>query len=283
MDEATAWPFGRGVVAVVAALYVAAGAILLVQVGPWEVVRQVVINGMIVAAWLWSAARILRDTPVPEETPIRHPRGELAWLVVVLVVAIGLAANGYGRWLDLPSWLLQAVMYGGVLLMVIGLRYPLRDLGTRWPSRRAWGALAAAILINVAAAVLFQIVPRDEPLASSPGDLAQEITGPLSVVVLIVGLLFRAALPEELLLRVTMQPRLARVVPLGWAIVIQALLFNIAHLPQRLVGYDEPAILALAYTMAIDNGLIAGYLWYRTRSLPLLAVLHLFAFPRFGI
>ena len=117
----------------------------------------------------------------------------------------------------------------------------------------------------------------------SAGDLANQITGPMSVIVLITGLLVRAALPEELLLRVTLQPRLARFLPLGWAILMQALLFMAAHLPQQIIQYHRPLILASGYLLTVDNGLIGGYLWYRTRSLPLLVILHLFAYPRFGI
>ncbi len=51
----------------------------------------------------------------------------------------------------------------------------------------------------------------------------------------------------------------------------------------HLVAYRQPLLLSAAYLMAVDNGLIGGYLWYRTKSLPLLLLLHLFVYPRFGV
>jgi membrane protease YdiL (CAAX protease family) len=158
-----------------------------------------------------------------------------------------------------------------------------RAIGLIWPSRRGWLALLAVILINLAAASVFVILPPGEAADVPQADLSQQITGPLSVFLLLLGLLVRAALPEELLLRVTLQPRLAQFMSLGWAILLQALLFNFAHLPQQLFRDHQPLHLAVAYLLLIDNGLIAGYLWYRTRSLPLLVILHLFAYSRFGI
>ncbi len=80
----------------------------------------------------------------------------------------------------------------------------------------------------------------------------------------------------------TIQPRLAHYVGLSWAIFLQAFLFAAGHLPQKLLSNELPLSVAIAYTLLLDNGLIAGYLWRRERSLLLLALLHLFAFPRFG-
>ncbi|MGD8753704.1 MAG: CPBP family intramembrane metalloprotease [Anaerolineales bacterium] len=283
MAKTNVSPFTTRVVIAIVLLYAIGGIILFVQVGPWEAIRNVVINGLIVAAWLWSATVLLRGDPVPEVEPVRYPLAELVWALVILLVVVGLAANGYAGWLPIPSWLLSTVAIAAVLFLFVGLRYPIQALGIAWPSKRGWLALLVAILINFAAAALFQILPRDVLETGSSGDLAARITGPVSTIVLLIGLLFRAALPEELLLRVTLQPRLARFLPLGWAILVQALLFSLGHLPQRLIGYQEPLPLALGYLLTVDNGLIAGYLWYRTRSLPLLLILHLFAFPRLGI
>jgi membrane protease YdiL (CAAX protease family) len=139
------------------------------------------------------------------------------------------------------------------------------------------------IVLNVLAGVLFQILPPGEGVTAQGEDLSQQLSGPLSVLLLLLGLLLRAALPEELVLRVGLQPRLAAFVPAGWAIILQALLFSAGHLPQQLLAYDHPLLLGLAYLLPIENGLIAGYLWHRTRSLPLLLLVHLLAFARFGI
>ncbi|HEY4656338.1 MAG TPA: hypothetical protein VIH22_17595 [Cyclobacteriaceae bacterium] len=55
------------------------------------------------------------------------------------------------------------------------------------------------------------------------------------------------------------------------------------QLPQGLIRYEESWPIALAGVFTIANGIIAGYLWNRTRSLPLLVLLHLFAYIRIGL
>jgi membrane protease YdiL (CAAX protease family) len=221
--------------------------------------------------------------PVPESESIRYPALELGWLLTGLVVSVGLVANAYAGWIPLPRWLYYVAIYGTALILFMGLRYPTRSLGLAWPSKRGWLAVLVAVLINISAAILFQVLPSGEKATVPQSDLANQITGPMSVLALLAGLFFRAALPEELLFRVGLQPRLAQFMPLGWAILVQALLFNAGHLPQQLILYKKPLLLSVGYLIAVDNGLIGGYFWYRTRSLPLLLVLHLFAYPRLGI
>jgi hypothetical protein len=46
-------------------------------------------------------------------------------------------------------------------------------------------------------------------------------------------------------------------------------------------GYGLPHSLAL--TMVLTNGVLAGYFWRKTGSLPLLIVLNLLAFTRWGL
>lgn len=276
-------PFTKDVVCTIVLLYATSGIILFVYIGPWQAVRNVAINGLILLVWLWSAHRILRGIPVPESESIQYPAAELAWTLLAFAAAVGIAANGYAGWVAVPSWALPVTMCGAVAVLFVGLRYPVSGLGIAWPSKRGWLALVVIIVVNVAAAALAQILPPGEAEPVPQADLANRITGPWAVVVLLVGMLLRAALPEELLLRVTLQPRLAQFVPLGWAMLIQALLFSAGHLPQRMIGYQEPWMVALGYSLTVNNGLIGGYLWWRTRSLPLLLLLHLFAYPRFGI
>jgi membrane protease YdiL (CAAX protease family) len=283
MDVNRFTPFRRDVVITIVTLYAASGLIFWTQFGPWEAIRNVGGNGLILIAWLWAAGRILGDNPIPELEPIRRPRVELAWSLATLLIVIALAANAYAGWVELPSATLSGFMIVSVLLLFIVFRYPLKDLGLRWPSKRGWMALLVVVLINFAISAMFVLAPPGEAQTIPQADLSNQISGPWSVVILIVGLLLRAALPEELLLRVTLQPRLARFLPIGWAILLQGLLFSLGHVPQRMIGYQEPLLIALAYTLIVNNGLLGGYLWLRTRSLPLLLLLHLFAYPRFGI
>jgi membrane protease YdiL (CAAX protease family) len=279
----SSFPFTIEVIFAIALLYVVGGVILFIHIGPWEAIRNVAVNGLILGAWLWAANRILRGVPVPRWEPIRFPALELAWALAALAVAVLIAANGYAGWVALPSWTLSVVICGMVLILFVGLRYPRTALGMAWPSKKGWLALLVVIVINFAAAALFQILPPGEAELVPEADLTSRITSPWTVLLLLLGLLVKAALPEELLLRVTLQPRLAQFVPIGWAILIQALLFSTGHLPQKRMGYQEPLMVALGYSLTVNNGLIAGYLWWRTRSLPLLLLLHLFAYPRFGI
>jgi membrane protease YdiL (CAAX protease family) len=99
---------------------------------------------------------------------------------------------------------------------------------------------------------------------------------------LFVSLLVGAALPEELPLRVTLQSRLAHFTGVSWTIFLQAFLFAAGHVPQKLLGNEHSLAVTVAYTLLLSNGLIAGYLWQRQRSLLLLVLLHLFAFIRLG-
>ncbi len=283
MHKNKGFPFTMDIILTIVLMYVISAVIFATQVGPWEAVRNVGGNGLILLAWLWVVRKIMGDEPIPEIEPIHRPRIELIWAILTLAIAMMLAANSYAGWIEQPSWILPVFMVASVLLLFIVFRYPCRDLGLSWPTRRGWLSLLVVILVNIAAAALFQILPAGEAEPIPQADLSNQISGVWSVLLLIFGLLWRAALPEELLLRITLQPRLAQFVPLGWAILVQSLLFSAGHLPQQLIYYQEPILIAAADLLIVNNGIIGGYLWWRTRSLPLLLLLHLFAYARFGI
>lgn len=277
------FPFSFGNLIAFLSLYLVAGIILFTQVGPWEAVRRTVVTGGIVIAWIGISTLILKNETIPEPARVRRPRLELVWVLLTILVIAILATFAYLGVLENARLLFFVVLYGSPVLLYLTMRYPLRSIGLVWPTKRGWLALLAVVAVNVMAAILFRLLPPGEAEPVPAADLANQITGPGSVLVLLAALIFQAALPEELLFRVTLQPRLAKLIPIGWAILIQALLFGAGHLPQQLIRNQEPFMLAAAYLMTIDNGIIGGYLWYRTRSLPLLLVLHLFAYPRFGV
>jgi membrane protease YdiL (CAAX protease family) len=87
--------------------------------------------------------------------------------------------------------------------------------------------------------------------------------------------------PEELFFRVYLQTRLEKLMPVGWAIIIQSLLFSIIHIPGNaaILGWGWSVVPHLANTLLLTNGLIGGYLWHRTKSLPILIVYHLTTYP----
>lgn len=274
--------FSRGVMAAIVACYLLSALILGTLVGTWEAVRHAAVNGLLALGWLFALRRILGTAPIPELPAIKRPALELVLLLLALLAMAWLAAIRYGGQVERPAWLYYAVSYGVVLGIFIFSGYGVKGLGLILPRREAWLGVGAVVGLNVVAALLFAILPDGEAADLPAQDLAQQLSTPLSVLILFVGLLFRAALPEELVLRVGIQPRLARFVPVGWAIVVQALLFSAGHFPQQFIAYGRPFLLSVAYLLPIENGLLAGYLWYRTRSLPLLLLVHLFAFPRFG-
>jgi membrane protease YdiL (CAAX protease family) len=263
--------------------YLLGGIILLVEGGPWEAFRQVVVNGALVVAWLAVAHRLLRQQPAHPLPPLRRPRLELTWALAVLALTLAVVTNAYGQWLPLPRRSHVLVIYLGAALLFLGLRYPPSTWGLRWPSRRGWLALGAVILLNVAAGIVRGLLlPPGEQQGTIGVDLTEQLVTAAAILSLLVSLLLGAALPEELLLRVLLQPRLAHFTGLSWAIFLQAFLFSLVHVPQKLLGNELPLSEAVAYTLLLDNGLIAGYLWHKERSLLLLVLLHLFAFTRLG-
>jgi membrane protease YdiL (CAAX protease family) len=276
-------PFTWQVLVAIAILYALAFALAWIAGGFWLAVRKVAAQLLIVLLWLVVADRLLRRE-ADQDIPIRRPAFELALVVVLLLV---IAASSAIMFATGAVWarviFLAALVASPFLLLLLGYRG--RKIGLSAGSRRAWLALLLIVLVNGLIGVgLGGLLPPSE-LPEPPGaDLAERIGGPLDALLLVGQLIIVAALPEEFLLRVAFQPRLRHYLPLGWAILIQALVFNALHLPRELIRLDVPLPLALAYTLLTPaNGLIAGYLWHKTGSLPLLIVLHVLAFPRYGL
>ncbi len=273
-------PFTPDVAVAIAALYAFGFVVVFLAVGPWEATREFAVEGLILALWLWVAHRFLPGGP-PDRSPIKRPALELSLgLLSIGLLAVGATGHFLGfaglRWLALAALLPLAVL--------IGFRYDRQALGLINASRRAWIVLLAVIAINLLVGMIGGLVlPAGELDTSAGADLAEELTSPLSIFVTLAQVLLIAALPEELLFRVYLQPRLAHYVPVGWAIVIQALIFSALHLPQHLIRFGYPWAFALAGVLSINNGVLGGYLWWRTRSLQLLVILHLFAYPRYGL
>jgi membrane protease YdiL (CAAX protease family) len=274
--------FSIPVILLIAVTFCASALILFLKVGLWEGVRQGVVGGILATVWIFAAKLILADEPIPNHIQIKRPFLELCLMTLILAFMMADAALGYLGILEIPLLVYLLLSAGLVVLIHLAFKYELGVLGLRMPPRRGWLALVAIILVNVFFAFIYWQLPAGEAPTPQGADLAEEISGPLSVLVLLGSLLLVAALPEELVLRVGLQPRLATFMGIGLAIVVQALLFSVGHVPQQMLRYERSPLTALAYVLPIENGLIAGYMWYRTKSLPLLLLLHLFAFPRFG-
>jgi membrane protease YdiL (CAAX protease family) len=274
--------FSTPVILLIAVTFCASAFILFLKVGLWEGVREGFVGGILAAVWIFAAKLILADEPIPNQFQIKRPFLELCLMTLILAFMVAYAALGYSGILEIPRLVYLLLSVGLVVFIHLASKYKLEVLGLRMPSRRAWLALVAIVLLNVFFAFIYRQLPAGEAPTPQGADLAEEISGPLSVLVLLGSILLIAALPEELVLRVGFQPRLAAFMGIGLAIVVQALLFSMGHVPQQMLRYERSPLIALAYVLPIENGLIAGYMWYRTKSLPLLLLLHLFAFPRFG-
>lgn len=266
----------------IAAIYIVSGLILYFEVGPWESVRHSLMDLMLLVIWILLAQQILRSEPVSEPFTFKRPAAELGLLALILLGMMLTAILRYLGILSLPTVVYLALSAGAVILIHLISHYPASMLGLNFPRRSGWLAVLAVIIVNILFAIPYRLLPAGEAVVPPGADLAEAITGPMSLLLLLGGLLLRAAIPEELVFRVGLQPRLAVFLGIGFAIVFQALTFSAAHLPQQVMSQGKPLLLAIAYVLPIENGVIAGYIWYRTRSLPLLFVLHLFAFPRIG-
>jgi len=144
----------------------------------------------------------------------------------------------------------------------------LKDLGLRMPSVRIIVCWAATIvlffsLIRLSAGANFQAFLNDyyNTLFWMPN---------------VLYMIFAWLGPEETFFRVYLQTRLERLMPVGWAIIIQSLLFSIIHIPGNAVnlGWGWSVVSHLANTSLLTNGLIGGYLWHRTKNLPILILYH---------
>lgn len=86
---------------------------------------------------------------------------------------------------------------------------------------------------------------------------------------------------EELFFRVFIQTRLEKLLPTALAIIIQGLIFSIIHIPSNAIylGWGWNILPHLANTLLLTNGIIGGYLWHRTKNLPILILYHWTTYP----
>jgi membrane protease YdiL (CAAX protease family) len=280
LQEEPTWT--RGAIFAILFAYAIGFAVSALVAGPWQAIRDFAAEALILSLWLLAAWLMLRDQP-NIEVPVRRPRRELI-LGVILTGMLITGASLFYLGQSIFFYLSLAVIYALPIFVLTQQQDLSLAFGLRWPPKRAWLVLLMIIGINsVIGITLGSLLPAGE-LPTPPGaDLAEELTSVVRVLLAIGQLAVIAAIPEELFFRVYLQPRLSRFIPIGWAILVQAMLFSLVHLPQALFRYEEPWPIALAGVFTIANGLIGGYLWNRTRSFPLLVLLHLFAYIRIGL
>ena len=263
-------------VSVVVALLLAAGFVItFATVGPWEAVRNFAVEAVILGATFWVARQYLPWEDAPRER-IKKPLFELiaglAGYALLVYGAIRLY-NGQSAW---------ALLTAGMLIPVAVLlahRYSAAAWGLRLPRGRDWAVLViVALLVILISFVAGKLLPQGEIAAPASEALKNFTIGGSLLAAFVL-----AAILEELFFRVYLQPRLAAFVSGRWALFWQAVLFSAAYFPLYSIanGYSLPYSVAL--TLALTNGVLAGYFWRKTGSLPLLILLHLVAFSRFGL
>ena len=264
----------------VVALLAAGFAITFITVGPWEAVRNFAVEAVILGATFWVARTYLPWEDAPRER-VKQPRFELA------AGLVGYALLVYGAVRMFSGQSAWALLAAGMLIPVTVLlahRYSAAAWGLRLPRGRDWAVLViVALLVFGISFVASKLLPQGE-IAAPAGDALSQF--PVGGSLLAAAVL--AAVLEELFFRVYLQPRLAAYLPGRWALFWQAVLFSLAYLPLYLIAsvsegnhYSLPY--ALSLTLVLSNGILAGYFWRKTGSLPLLILLHLLAFSRWDL
>lgn len=252
-------------------------------IGPNEALRGFAAEAVILAVTFYIARQFLPWEDALKER-IKRPKTELIIALVAYGLLFAWAAVNFGLW---NITLLPTVMqFLPVILLLVGpavlltWQYSSKAWGLRWPSAREFLVLVVIIGLNIGLSQLFgRLLPSRELIVPQGNDFVATIVSGawLSALALIL-----AALVIEIFFRVFLQTRLAAFQQGRWALFTQALLFNLVFLPY-LLSAGSPLPFAIAKTLVLSNGIMAGYFWRKTGSLLLLVLLSLFYFYRWGL
>lgn len=273
---------------VYAVIWLGAVAWLAMNGADWaSPVMALILFGAVPSALGWWLTR----RADPPETPVARPGLELGAVVVYLLLyaflflgpgmsalRAALAPGAAQDALVLAAKLLAHVGLPAALLILLGARVrPLFDAGTArkgfWPALLVLGAYLVGLNALVSPS-LGNIAALHPPVPT--------LVWAVPVFYLLISL--EAGLCEEFLYRAVLQTRLA-----AWlrsaaaAIPVMALLFALAHAPGLYLrggpgvdGWSADPIQVAVFTVAILSpvGLFFGLVWWRTRSLLLVVLLH---------
>jgi membrane protease YdiL (CAAX protease family) len=246
-----------------------------------------VVFGGAYTALAWWATR----GAVPRDVVVRAPARELTFVIAWAVFLAIFITWGFpvvrGLSTD-PTVQSGAIIVAKLATFVVLPFLALRALfGCRVSDfvdlRRGLGGHWRAFLVVGIALVAFQLVfgraPRDLE-ALDPG--VAEIG--MGATLALIGATIEAGLVEEFFFRALLLERLAARLRAGWALVLSAGIFGLAHAPGlylrpevTMESLAEPSLLmAIGYSVVILSvtGLMFGILWLRTRNLLLVALLH---------
>lgn len=285
--------------ALIAVLFVLGFAVAWPLLGFWEAVRGFAVEAVILGASFWLARQYLPWEDAPRER-IKNPRVEL------ILGLLGFAAF-FVVWplltpvedsvsLFLNLLLAMAALGAFAVAAMLPLRYPLKAWGLRMPTLRELLVLIGVAVIAIGLSSVLGNALQASEASDMVGPRRPFLSGFLVLTMqsgpqlggsslLILGTYLFSVLGQELFFRVYLQPRLAHYLPGRWALFVQAALFYAANLLPLylLTGGDLPVTFALTQAVVLSNGVLAGYFWRKTGSLPLLILLHLLAFSRWGL
>lgn len=232
----------------------------------------------------WQTTRVTTQQPVEndsKETP-QHPAWIWAQIAVVMVfviitgisVNIPIWSNMVGWFFNLGEIFLPAEWFGGpgnsvanpvqyfvfpfILLLLMGA-HP-TDLGFGkghkvWQASLVWLALPFVIWVGLLATgnITLQFLARR-----------------------LISNFFQNGFFEEFLMRGALQTRLKKVLPLPWALTVQALIFGLWHLRANASSVDGNILAAIAICIISQTvaGFIYGWVFERTRNLVVPTVAH---------
>lgn len=235
----------------------------------------------------WALTRRSEAPDVPVARPPIELAAILAYLALYAFLFLGPGMSALravappGATQDMlvfAAKLIVHVALPAALLLLLGARLrPLFDsgLGRRgfWPALLVLGPLFL-VLLAIVSPSLRNIAALDPPVATLLW------AAPLSYI----WISLEAGLCEEFLYRAVLQSRVAAVIRSGWgAIPVASLIFALAHAPGLYLrggpgvdGWSADPIQVAAFTIATLSpvGLFFGTLWWRTRSLLLVVLLH---------
>ncbi|MFH1319386.1 MAG: CPBP family intramembrane glutamic endopeptidase [Bacteroidota bacterium] len=151
--------------------------------------------------------------------------------------------------------LTYGVMFIPIYLLIKNQQISLNELGIHSKNLRVF--LPAALLIGIVLSYIEFLITDPAPLIGS--------LQPLNIILLVAVMFIFVGGVEELIFRSILQTRLENVFGLNNGIYISGLLFGIMH---SVYGLVPEIIFAIIY------GIIIGYIFQKTRSLPFILAIH---------
>jgi len=278
----------RGALLAFLAVWSASTAYLAATGGEWLFpIFSLLVFGTALTALGWWLTRRSAAPALPVERPKREALALIAYLAVYAVLFLGILFTTIKAALPDPATrevammafklVIHVALPAALLLVVGGKVAPMWDSGLRrrgfWPTLIVLGL----VLVGLMAAVTPSLAEIGA-LGLTPGVAAGW------AALSFVWMSIEAGLNEEFLFRAGLQSRLqAWLASPGWAIGLTSMLFAMAHAPGLYLrggpgtdGWSTDPLQVIAFTLATiaPISVLFGVLWWRTRSLLLVVILH---------